>query len=204
MREVAKPGVLDQVARGAQLKSMQHLRFVFDRGDHHHLDSRPASFDEFDQVEPRAVAQVEVHQQHVERMQGDLAARLAHTARLGNQGDPVIGQQLLRHHMAHQWVVVHQQNPRRLFRLPHQKVRPDRGRVVAHRKGVACGAGGGSRTSLRRRIECAEDLHECPLGCCWPGQVISRVGRYKIFWLRHQQAKGHCFRVLLSSLEGRI
>src|SRR3990167_10694283 len=43
LREIAEPGVLDQVARGAQLKSMQHLRFVFDRGDHHHFDSRSAS-----------------------------------------------------------------------------------------------------------------------------------------------------------------
>jgi len=125
LREVAEPGILDQVAGGAKFERMQRMLLVLHRRHHHRLGHRVHGLHVLDQLKARAIAQVQIDQHDVELVLGDQPPALAQRACLADQMDACVGQQLLRNDAPHVGVVVDQDHPGRLFGLPGQKVRPE-------------------------------------------------------------------------------
>ncbi len=134
LREVAEPGVLDQVTIGSQSEGVHRMLVVFAGGDHHHLGLRPHRLDLLDQVVAIAIAQIEVDHQHVELVHRHPAPALLEATGLRHQVDAVVGQQLLRDHVPDVGIVVHQQHAHGLHGLPHHEVGPHGGLVGVHRE----------------------------------------------------------------------
>ena len=121
---VAEPRILDEIAGGAKLKGMQHLVVVFHDGDDDGFGGRPIGFQVVDELEALAIAQVQIHQQHVEFMLLDGLAPFAHAAGLGHQHGALIGHELLGNDAPHVRIVIDEQHAHRLFDLAGHEVRP--------------------------------------------------------------------------------
>ena len=106
---------------------MQGMLFVFHRRNNHRFCRGAQGFHVFNQVKPRAVTQVQIHQHHIKIILTDQPTSFADTAALPQQVDPQIGQQLVCDNAAHVGVVINQQDPDRLFCLADKKFRPHRG-----------------------------------------------------------------------------
>ena len=116
--KVAKPGVFDQIARSAQLKSMQRMLLVFHSRNNHCLRQRTHCFQVFDQVQTTAVAKIQVNQQNFKFMLLNQTPALTQTCALRHQINSEVGKQLMRNDFAHVDVIVNKNYPYWLARLP--------------------------------------------------------------------------------------
>jgi hypothetical protein len=79
--DVVRRAVLHQVAGGAGLEALQHVRLVAEGGAHHDGAGRPRALRRADHLDARAVGQAQVDHQHVGRRQVEHGARFAAAAR---------------------------------------------------------------------------------------------------------------------------
>jgi len=94
------------------------------------LRRRPRRLEEPQQIKGIAIAEIEVHQQHIKIMLLDRSAPFPHAAGLRYEQGAGICHQLLGDDKADMRVVVHQKHPHRAGLLPREKGRPHRRRAV--------------------------------------------------------------------------